>query len=197
MILHIELKDQPILYDVYLSFNVHDEQLANVVVEKLTEKHSEIKIYAKHQELNSEESWQEEIYKVNSFNVSFLLHQKSFSFTSSEVFFLIKGKLNFDSVIFFLSLCNCCQATACHTIVKKNLFHVYHILGRPTAIFVFVMKCSKYEMAAKSLAILLSEIDLFNLFSTSSAITVRNYMTFLDSLYPMLSVFCSYNFIRC
>jgi len=57
-------QDQPIHYDVYLSFNVHDEPLANVVVEKLKEKHSEIKIYSKHQELNNEESWQEEIYKV-------------------------------------------------------------------------------------------------------------------------------------
>ena len=64
LILPIYFKDQPIHYDVYLSFNVHDEPLANVVVEKLKEKHSEIKIYSKHQELNNEESWQEEIYKV-------------------------------------------------------------------------------------------------------------------------------------
>ncbi|XP_065058675.1 uncharacterized protein LOC135686383 isoform X2 [Rhopilema esculentum] len=54
----------PIEYDVYLSYNNADQQLANVVTESLKETNNSIRIFTKHQTLNQNVSWQEEIYKV-------------------------------------------------------------------------------------------------------------------------------------
>eukprot|EP00794_Sanderia_malayensis_P007282 gene7282-8093_t len=51
-------------YDVYLSYNTKDKDLANKVMKYLTEESGKIKIYAHHQNINPEESWQEEIYQV-------------------------------------------------------------------------------------------------------------------------------------
>ena len=54
----------PIEYDVYLSYNNADQQLADKVTESLKETNNSIRIFTKHQTLNQNVSWQEEIYKV-------------------------------------------------------------------------------------------------------------------------------------
>ena len=59
----------PIEYDVYLSYNNADQQLADKVTESLKETSNSIKIFTKQQPLNQNVSWQEEIYKVHNLSL--------------------------------------------------------------------------------------------------------------------------------
>eukprot|EP00795_Rhopilema_esculentum_P000773 gene772-10502_t len=57
-------KEHPINYDVYLSYSPKDQDVADLVQQKLLQNHSSIKIFSQQQHVNEDVSWQDEVYDV-------------------------------------------------------------------------------------------------------------------------------------
>ena len=60
----LKLQDNEIHYDIYLSYNEKDAARVEMITDMLKAENSEISVFAKHQALQKEVAWQDDIYNT-------------------------------------------------------------------------------------------------------------------------------------